>query len=90
MCSFIAVAAPSWCRIDFGDWRKKDKNEIYVPAGEHFEVTRSVTSATLAILSAIAGSQPTTYPRHRWTGQDIAIDEVGLLLSVCGIGRRHE
>ena len=35
-----------------------------------------------AFLSALASRQPSVFPRHRWTGCDLACDEVGLLLSV--------
>ena len=70
-----------WCN---GDWRNKSAIEHYVDPAGHFAQTRSYISREVvnAFLSALASRQPSVFPRHRWTGCDLACDEVGLLLSV--------
>lgn len=74
-----------WCN---GDWRNTEAIEHYASPGRLAEASspESITKhVSLAIVSALACKQPATFPRHRWTGCDLATDEVGLLLAVHGV-----
>ena len=38
-----------------------------------------------AMCQALAGRPPSTFPRHRWTGVDISLDELGLMQCIHGV-----
>ena len=40
---------------------------------------------TRALLAALAGSAPSTSPRHRWAGIDLSLDELGIFMAVHGV-----
>ena len=63
-----------------GDWRSQ-KVEFYVSAGlgaisKREDVIEHLTSGLTA---ALCSSQPRLYPRSRWTGADLATDDLGIL-----------
>lgn len=65
-----------------GDWRAP-RVQHFVPARELGKVDRAAVMAhvTGGLLTALCARQPDLYPRHRWTGADIATDMLGLLES---------
>ena len=68
-----------------GDWRQT-QIEMYVPHGS--EVTPAIAEDMVAngLVTALAGAQYDVYPRHRWTGADLAVDQCGLLEAVHRLG----
>ena len=70
-----------------GNWRRTDRVEVYV-AGTPFqgmsdESLRELVAQGLQF--ALAATPPSKYPRHRWTGADLAVDSMGLALAVHGL-----
>ena len=71
-----------WCN---GEWRNPDAIEHYVDprsAPEHREPAYISKMIAEAIVGSMATRAPKLFPRHRWTGSDIATDEIGLMLCV--------
>ena len=76
-------------KLPNGDWRKRDCVDVYVPEHEPVRTAAAIAPRLIrGILVALTGRTFTSYPRHRWTGADIALDEFGLLDAVHGIGTR--
>ena len=65
-----------------GEWRS-DRIEFYIDYGPHgLTDPGDVPDYLVAgLMLVFASSQPATYPRHRWTGMDLAVDELGLMES---------
>ena len=66
-----------------GDWRVGGTVQHYVPYGvempkkEHIEELISN-----ALLLAVLTHQPTIWPRHRWTGSEEAVSQMGIFLII--------
>lgn len=76
-----------WCS---GAWRNTERVEHHVDlTGPVWARTPEYISRmiTEAIVGAMASKPPSTFKRHRWTGCDLAVDEVGLLVAVHGLLR---
>ena len=79
------VALLTWFN---GDWRNVDVVEHYVdtrkPAEQrtHAFLAKAIARAAA---QALASRCPPTFPRHRWTGADLSVDEVGVLMAVHGL-----
>lgn len=73
-----------WCN---GDWQ--DHTSIqHFPGnrGDHGLSEEDICDqVTTAVMIALVGKAPTTFARHRWTGADISIDELGALQCVHGL-----
>lgn len=69
-----------------GDWRSY-RIELYV-SGQAPEVDNVTAERIVAngLITALAGTMFELYPRHRWTGSDLATDRCGLLEVVHGLG----
>lgn len=65
-----------------GDWRAPKVQHI-VPPGQLASANREdlLERVTAGIMTALAAKQPESYPRHRWTGADIAVDRLGIIES---------
>lgn len=63
-----------------GDWRS-DQVEHYVPAFAQQPLSESamLDHVTSGLIAALCASQPSVYPRSRWTGADLATDCLGVL-----------
>lgn len=63
-----------------GDWRSH-RVQYYVPLGAGGQVDRRqvLRHLTTGVLTALCACRPEVYPRHRWTGCDLATDDVGIL-----------
>lgn len=72
-------------RLPNGDWRKREVVEVYVP--EHVSVDRSRIAEVVgdALQQCVAGAHLTTYPRHRWTKADRALDDCIMLDAIHGL-----
>ena len=66
-----------------GDWRS-ERIEHHVGDQDIALLDRAAIAErmTIGILVALAASSPRLYPRSRWTGADIATDNLGLMESV--------
>ena len=65
-----------------GDWREENQIQHYLdPRRSKAQNQPEIICRmiTRALIGALAPKAPSTYPRHRWTGCDIATDVVGLL-----------
>ena len=62
-----------------GDWRE-ERAQFYRNLGrvEINSDADAVTHVTNSLLVALCGSQPSVYHRRRWTGADLACDELGI------------
>ena len=68
-----------------GDWRSK-RIELYVPHGSQLTADAAEDMVANGLVTALAGAQYDVYPRHRWTGADLAVDQCGLLEAVHCLG----
>ena len=79
----LLQALPNW------DWRKARCVEFYKDIGppELRHCSREECAGALAdgVLAALCHSQFHVYPRHRWTGADVAVSELGLISMVHGL-----
>ena len=73
-------------QLPSGDWRKRDVVEHYIPAGLDYNHAELEETICKGLILALASRQFHTYPRHRWTGCDIAVDQLTLLECVHGLG----
>lgn len=65
-----------------GDWRH-DMVEYYPPIGQERRTDEEyLEHVTAGVIAAVCSCQPCTYPRHRWTGADLAIDSLGIIEAV--------
>ena len=69
-----------------GDWRQQQV-EIFVDHSSQLTQQEAERQLANGLVTALAGSQFEVYPRHRWTGADVAFDRCGLLEAVHGLGR---
>ena len=66
-----------------GDWSNREHFEFLVAHGERrVDVLKQLFTH---LVPALAGHVPFCFPRHRWTGTDKALRDIGLLESVHGL-----
>jgi len=70
-----------------GDWSRRDRVEYYIVPGAGGPTERPAICRLLCsgLISALCSSPPSLYPRHRWTGADVAVDDLGLLEAIHGL-----
>ena len=76
-----AVRRDLLLRYPNGNWRRTDKIEVYLPQAQQktqAEVHKDVKEALLMSLGSRAFR---VYPRHRWLGADICMDQLGIILA---------
>lgn len=62
-----------------GDWRSP-RVQFYPAAGSARQPTSAYLEHVVAgLMTALCAAQPSTYPRHRWTGADLATDALGVM-----------
>eukprot|EP00959_Pyramimonas_sp_CCMP1952_P453212 9467863-Pyramimonas_sp.AAC.1 len=64
-----------------GDWRH-ERVEFYkdrFPGFTNADDAAIIEFVTTGLMTALVATQPSTYPRHRWTGADRAIDELAIV-----------
>lgn len=65
-----------------GDWRQEGV-EHYLPlTATEWDEEMLASKVASAVVAALCSAQPSIYPRHRWTGADLAMDSLGLIESV--------
>ena len=68
-----------------GDWRKRDAFEVSLPPAIEVDETAMQANVCQAMAIALTGSLFRIYPRHRWVGADITLDQIGLCEAVHGL-----
>ena len=70
-----------------GDWRNATQVEVFLPLSMQGQVSEQQIAKTLeaSLTSVIAGTKPHLYPRHRWTGCDLSVEELGRLECIHGL-----
>ena len=68
-----------------GDWRSR-RIEVFVDDVSQLSAAEAERQLANGLVAALAGSTFQVYPRHRWTGADVAFDRCGLLEAVHGLG----
>lgn len=77
--SQVAIKRLLLCLCPNGDWRHAAV-EYYPPAGQPQRTEAEYCGHLAAgLLAALCSSQPSTYPRSRWTGADLATDSLGIV-----------
>ena len=69
-----------------GDWSNCGRVEVWVPPASQLQIPFLKQQVAKALVMATTSSAFRTYPRHRWTGCREAIDQLGLLMSIHGLG----
>eukprot|EP00971_Amphidinium_carterae_P347058 6488871-Amphidinium_carterae.6 len=73
-------------KLPNGDWRNHKSVEYYVPVGEDEPCRADVASMMSSTLVYVfLRSKPSIFQRHRWTGMDIAIEELARLQCCHGL-----
>ena len=68
-----------------GDWKKTDCIEVYVRPGQKYEAEELRAKVANALVLGLTGTLFRVYPRHRWLGADITVDQIALCQSVHGL-----
>lgn len=63
-----------------GDWREH-RVQYYLPAGATVDEPAIREHLTNGLLTALCATRPELYPRSRWTGCDLATDDLGIVES---------
>ena len=68
-----------------GDWRS-NRVQHYIPSTAADPDQATLTQITAKLVSglcyALVGKKPSVWARHRWTGCEIAVEEIGLMESI--------
>ncbi len=70
-----------------GGWRKRDVVEFHCSLNFYNKIDSERLSDVIAkgLVFALSSAQPHLWPRHRWLGADLAVEEVGRLECVHGL-----
>ena len=68
-----------------GDWNRRDRVEMYVPAGVDIDPAEAASTMSKALVLALTGSLFRPYPRHRWLGADVSTNQVALCEAIRGL-----
>eukprot|EP00971_Amphidinium_carterae_P119762 2372506-Amphidinium_carterae.2 len=67
-------------RLCNGDWRKTHTIEHYQRPLDHALDRQTLVDLVCdGMIVSVAGQRPVTFPQHRWTGADKAVEQIGLL-----------
>ena len=69
-----------------GDWTNQQRVEVYIEAGVTYDRKDVQERVVAGLLRALCGKVFSTFPRHRWLGCDISVDQIGCLDMVHGLG----
>ena len=64
-----------------GDWRLGDRVQVFVPPGKPWNKLSVALLVAKALMTALAGSNFMVFNRKRWTNNDHAVNQLGLLES---------
>ena len=65
-----------------GDWRS-EQVQFFLPLGARAPPREAVAEfLCTGVVTALCANHPGIYPHHRWTGADLACDDLGLIESV--------
>ena len=62
-----------------GDWTRRDRVEVWVAPGLTLDTVKFTNQVVEAMLLVFTGRTFSTYPRHRWLGSDIAVEQLALM-----------
>ena len=69
-----------------GNWKNREAIEIHVAPDTDVSRDQLVQRVSAALLVSLAGVLFHVYPRHRWLGADLTVDQIALLEAVHGVG----
>ena len=69
------------CKLPNGLWSKKSVIEVFLPhdVGDGVSAGKMASVITSSLCYVLTGSKPHLFARHRWTGCDVAVEELGRL-----------
>ena len=75
------------CRLPNGLWSDTSVIQIYIPhsQAEPVNVRALANVITSSLCYVLTGSKPHLFARHRWTGCDLAVEELGRLEGIHGL-----
>lgn len=63
-----------------GNWLNSDRVEVYVREDSHNLDPLAIAKVfTSGVIAALCSNRPHLYPRHRWCGADLAVDDLGAM-----------
>ena len=65
-----------------GEWRVSSVEYYHGPRGRQLNDEAILDTLTEGLVVALASSQPTLYNRSKWTGSDMAVDDLGIFEAV--------
>ena len=68
-----------------GDWQRRDVVEVYWTSPGHVNVAALSNVISFTLVHVLAGTMFTVYPQHRWSGADLAIDQVSIIDACHGL-----
>ena len=74
-------------KLPNGLWSKTSVVEVYMPPhmGGHVNQDRLAAMLTMSLCYVLTGSKPHLFARHRWTGCDLAVEELARLEGIHGL-----
>eukprot|EP00971_Amphidinium_carterae_P191683 3803512-Amphidinium_carterae.1 len=72
-------------RLPNGDWRLHDRVELYRASNSTASTDQLAATLENGLIYCLCSRQPHVYPKHRWTGSDISISELGKLEIIHGL-----
>ena len=68
-------------KLPNGMWSLKEEVQVYLPLTDQGQVSKDSVARSLekALSFVLTGSKPHVFPRHRWTGSDLSVEDLGRL-----------
>eukprot|EP00971_Amphidinium_carterae_P147821 2930043-Amphidinium_carterae.5 len=68
-------------KLPNGLWSVRDEVQVFLPLELQGQVSKATVSKSVvaALTYVLTGTKPHLFPRHRWTGCDLAVEELGRL-----------
>ena len=68
-----------------GDWRCHDTVEVFVAPGTVVDKAAIIRKVVQGLVQALAHRRFRVYARHRWTGSEESVSDIGILLVCHGL-----
>eukprot|EP00971_Amphidinium_carterae_P350149 6491405-Amphidinium_carterae.2 len=66
-------------KLPNGMWSESDEVQLYLPLAKQGQIDKAAVSKSIeaALMFVLTGTKPHLFPRHRWTGSDLSVEELG-------------
>eukprot|EP00971_Amphidinium_carterae_P330097 6462950-Amphidinium_carterae.1 len=66
-------------KLPNGMWSESQEVQVYLPLAKWGQASKADVSKSVeaALIFVLTGTKPHLFPRHRWTGSDLSVEELG-------------